>query len=177
MHPDTSPARILLAAARQAGPAAELRCRALLERSACSDALRAALQHELARGGLTESGFRVLAVLQARAPAAVCRSEVAAAAGLSSPHAAAALTRLEMSHFVRRHQDGRNRRLVWLRLTPAGEAQIDAAIRGYVAGVMAVTEPLAEPDLAACLALSAKLRTGLDRRVTELPLRRAASPS
>jgi len=175
MHPDTLPAQILLAAARQAGPVAELRCRALLERAACSDALHAALQRELARGGLTESGFRVLAVLRAHAPAPVRRPEVEAAAGLAPQHAADVLTRLEMSHFVRRHLDGRDRRLVWLRLTPAGEAQIDTAIRRYVAGVMAVTEPLAEPDLAACLTLSEKLRTGLDRRAAQLPPPRAAS--
>ena len=175
MQPDTSPAQILLATARQAGPAAELRCRALLERSASSDALRAALQGELARGGLTESGFRVLAVLRAHAPAAVRRAAVAVAAGLPSPHATDALTRLEMSHLVQRERDARDRRLVWLRLTPAGAEQIDAAIRRYVAGIVAVTESLAEPELAACIATSEKLRAGLDRRTRLLPPSPAAS--
>ncbi len=160
MHPDSIPAQTLLAAARQESPAAELRCRALLSRSVSVHETRAALQGELARCGLTESGFAVMAVLYAHEPGPVLRSDLGLAAGLSPMRTTDALTRLEMSRLVRRQRDSQDRRLLWLRLTPEGVERTALALRRYVAGAGLATESLDEQELTACLTTSDKLRAG-----------------
>lgn len=163
MHPDSLITDFLLAAARREGPAAELRCRAVLERAACACALHDALRRELACGGLTESGFKVLTVLRAREPEAVLYAAVATAAGLTPARTADALTRLEMSRLVWRQRDASDRRRVRLRLTAAGSNLVNDAVRRCVTGVVAVTESIDGPELTACLTISEKLRAGLTR--------------
>lgn len=163
MQPDSLPAQMLLAAARQAGSATELRCLALLTQASASRAIQAAMQSVLARGGLTEPGFGILSVLLAQDPAAVLRSDLAVAVGISPMRTDDALTRLEMSRLVQRQRDKDDRRLVWLRLTGAGRAQITDAIQRYVAGIAAVTESLNEEELTTSIEISAKLRESAAR--------------
>jgi DNA-binding MarR family transcriptional regulator len=127
--------QLLLATARRKGPAVELRCRAVLERVTSGRELHTALQRELAGGGLTESGFRVMAALFAREPEALLRSVLAGATGLTPVRADDALLRLEMSGLVCRQRDVRDRRVVWLRLTAGGLAQAADVVQRFVAGV------------------------------------------
>ena len=163
MQLDSLPAQTLLAAARQAGSAPEIRCIALLAQAATGYALHSAFQRELARCGLTQSGFDILTVLLAHEPEAVLRSDLAVAAGLSSMRTDDALIRLEMSQLVQRKRDGQDRRLVWLRLTDAGREQVTEALRRYVAGASLVTEAMEERELSASIAISGKLRLGAAR--------------
>lgn len=160
MHPDALPARTLLAAARRDGDDAELRCRALLAQAASERELQSAFQCELARGGLTASGFAVAAALFAHEPAPLLRAGLATAAGLSALRADDALARLEMSQLVRRERDPRDRRLIWLRLTPAGRERITGAIRRCIAGARRATAALSTAELTASLSVSGKLRAG-----------------
>ncbi len=177
MNPHPFITDFLLAAARRESPAAELRCRAILERAACIGALHAAFQREMAWGGLTVPGFKILAVLRAHEPGAVLRATVAAAAGLTPSRAGSAVIRLEISRLVRRQRDAGDRRRVWLRLTPAGTDRINDAIRRFVAGVVAVTGAMDEPDLAACISISRKLHAGLTRLNQPTPPTPAVSRS
>jgi DNA-binding MarR family transcriptional regulator len=160
MHLDALPARTLLAAARRDGDDAELRCRALLAQAASERDLQSAFQCELARGGLTASGFAVAAALFAHEPAAVLRADLPTATGLSTMRADDALARLEMSQLVRRERDPQDRRLIWLRLTPAGRERIAGAIDRCVAAARRATAGLSTAELTASLAVSGKLRAG-----------------
>lgn len=174
MQLDSLPAQMLLATARQAGSAAELRCFALLARASTGVAIQAAMQRDLARSGLTEPGFGILSVLLAHDPEAVLRSDLAVAAGLSPMRTDDALTRLEMSRLVQRHRDAEDRRLVWLHLTDAGKTRITGALRRYVTGSVLVTESLNEQELAASIEISTKLGQGAARLSVE-PLISAAN--
>lgn len=167
MNFDQLPAQLLLATAHDAGADTALRCRALLERAATGRELQAAFRGELARAGLTEPGFAVLAALCAQESNALLRSDLPVAAGLSPIRATDALTRLEMSGLVRRHRDPQDRRLVWLRLTPAGQQVGRDALRRCLAAAATVTAPLDAHELEASLTISAKLRQGAGRLARE----------
>lgn len=163
MPPDSPLSLALLAAARRDGNAAELRCRMLLERANASRAWQVALQHALARAGLTEAGFAVLTVLLARHPEAIPRTHLAAAAELSPTRTADALLRLELSGLIERARDGQRGRAFALRLTAAGAKQIATALRSYVQAAKAVTGQLAPEEVASAIATSAKIQHGAAR--------------
>jgi len=151
---------ILLSAARTSGPTEELRCQALLEYASTTQLLQTALQRDLARAGLTEPGFKILATLRASESEALFRSDLGSATGLSPMRVENAVSRLETSHLVDRQRDPADRRLVWLRLTPTGRERVDHALRHYVATVTKVMRFLDLTDLSACLDSSAKIRGG-----------------
>lgn len=153
-------ATMLLAAARKVGSREELSCQAILEYAATSQLLQIALQHELAHAGLTEPGFVILVTLRASESGALFRSELGAATELSPMRVESAVFRLETSHLVDRHRDPADRRLVLLRLTPAGRERADHALGQYVATVTRIMRFLDPADLSACLDFGAKIRSG-----------------
>jgi DNA-binding MarR family transcriptional regulator len=157
----TSPfSKLLLAAAREAGPREELSCLALLEYASTTQSLQTGLQRELAHAGLTESGFAILAAIRACKSEALFRSDLGSATGLPPMRVESAVSRLETSHLVDRHRDLADRRLVLLRLTPLGRERVDHALTHYVATLAKVTRFLDLTELSACLDLSVKIRGG-----------------
>lgn len=152
--------KILLAAARKCGPKDELRCQVLLGYTAATRSLQIALQHGLARAGLTEPGFAILAALRATESETLFRTDVGSATGLSPMRVEHAVSRLETSHLVDRQRDPADRRLVLLRLTPMGRERVDAALRHYLVTITKVLRFLDPADLTACLDLGAKIRDG-----------------
>jgi DNA-binding MarR family transcriptional regulator len=153
-------AKILLSAARKSGPREELRCQALVDYAATTQLLQTTLQRDLARAGLTEPGFAILAALRASESEALFRSDLGSATGLSPMRLENAMSRLETSHLVDRQRDPADRRLVWLRLTPMGRERVDHALGCCVATVTKVMRFLDLTDLSACLDLAAKIRGG-----------------
>lgn len=152
--------RLLLAAARTSGPKEELSCQALFDYASTTQSLQTALQRDLARAGLTEPGFSILATLRASESEALFRSDLGSATGLSPMRVEHAVSRLETSHLVDRQRDPADRRLVILRLTPTGRERVDHALRHYVATVVQVMRFLDLADLSACLDLGVKIRGG-----------------
>jgi DNA-binding MarR family transcriptional regulator len=150
----------LLAAARKSGSTEELRCQALLEYAATTQAFQTALQRDLALAGLTEPGFAILATLRASKEQALYRSDLGSVTGLSPMRVESAVSRLETSRLVDRHRDPADRRLVLLRLNAMGRERLEHALRQYVVTVTNIMGSLNPADLSACLELSEKIRGG-----------------
>jgi DNA-binding MarR family transcriptional regulator len=167
MNLDSPTAQTVLATARRENAAAERRCRALFEWSAASRALHAALQRELARAGLTETGFAVLAMMFANRPRPVLRADLRIGAGLSPARMNDALIRLELSGLVQRRRDPRDRRLAWLQLTSRGAGRIAAALKRYVSAAEVATGRLDRHEIEISLVLSGGLRAGAARLAGE----------
>lgn len=124
--------RTLLAVARQRDGLGEAQCRLVLECLAAAQGVRALLQRQLAAAGLSEHQFGVLVALFALDPAAATPADLAHHAGTTRSAMTALLDHLEARGLVVRRRDTRDRRLVYVLLTPAGQATANAALMEYL---------------------------------------------
>src|SRR5690606_5033366 len=110
---DSSFREAFLASARDRSPGDELKCRALLDLLDACQAISQGLRRMLGAGGLTETGFLVLAHLvpARRGDEAAGNTEagLAKSLGLSRPALAGVLGRLEISGLITRPRPPRNR--------------------------------------------------------------------
>jgi DNA-binding MarR family transcriptional regulator len=107
---------------------AELRFRALLGFMAAGEDVRTALRTQLARSGLTIEGFLALAAIRSFEPGPSSPSALATVIGTSRALLSHTLTRLEFSNLISRERDLTDRRVIWLRLTPAGRTAIEQGL-------------------------------------------------
>jgi len=93
----------------------------------------AALEHSLAEGlkphGVTVTQYNVLRILRGAGPDGLCRNEVRDRMITPVPDATRLLDRLEEAGYVERCREGRDRRFVTARITPAGLDLLDGIDR------------------------------------------------
>ena len=103
----------------------------LLDLLGTCDSVGRRLRRELARKNLTESGFRLLALVIRREPDAVTPAMASAALGLARPAMSALLGRLEVSGLISRERTGTDRRTFAIRVTEPGRSAFAVALRHY----------------------------------------------
>ncbi len=128
-------------------PADERRCHALHELLETGHALSRALRNELARASLTESGFRLLALLVRNTGDAPSSASLADALHLSPQSLNQLLSRLELSGLVARSPAPAGRRALVVSITPKGSATFQTAARRLLAATGRLMEPLAPAEL------------------------------
>ncbi|HVU25000.1 MAG TPA: MarR family transcriptional regulator [Opitutus sp.] len=136
----------LLEAARDRSPAEGRRCHVLLDLLGTCDSVGRRLRRELARKDLTESGFRLLALVVRREPEAITPAVISTTLGLTRPAVSALLGRLEVSGLVRRERAAPGRRIFAIRLTDRGRDAFATALghyRAMVAHLMSALDPAA----------------------------------
>ena len=142
-------------------PADARRCHALRELLETGHALSHALRTELARASLTESGFRLLALLARNTGDAPTSAALADTLHLSPQALNQLLARLELSGLVTRAPAPAGRRALVVSLTAHGSATFQTAARRLLAATGRLMDPLAPAELdtldRSCAALRASL--------------------
>lgn len=103
----------------------------LLDLLGTCDSVGRGLRRELARKDLTETGFRLLALLVRREPEVITSATASAALGLTRPAVSALLGRLEVSGLISRHRLQPDRRASAIRITERGRSAFAAALVHY----------------------------------------------
>ncbi len=124
--------RTLLNVARQRDGLNETGCRLVLDYLAAAQGVEGVLLRRLAAIGFSEHQFAVLVALFALDPAASTPADLAHHAGTTRSAMTARLDNLEARGLLTRQRDTRDRRLVYVRLTPAGQTAADAALMDYL---------------------------------------------
>lgn len=150
--------RTLLAVARQRDGLDEAQCRLVLECLAAAEGVESVLQRQLAAGGLSEHQFGVLVALFALDPAAATPADLAHHAGTTRSAMTALLDNLEARGLVARRRDTRDRRLIYVQLTPAGQTTANAALMDYLRAANVLAAQVPPADQAALLQGCAQLQ-------------------
>ncbi len=143
--------RTLLNVARQRAGLDEARCRLVLDFLAAAQGVEGVLQRRLAATGLSEHQFGVLVALFALDPAASTPADLAHHAGTTRSAMTALLDNLEARGLLSRQRDTRDRRLVYVQLTPAGQTAANAAVMDYLRTANDLAGMIAPADQAALL--------------------------
>jgi DNA-binding MarR family transcriptional regulator len=107
------------------------RCRVALLHFETATLLHRSLRRALARHKLTDLQFAALVILFSTEPEPLSASVLAEHAAVSRASVTDALDKLESQHLVARTRDDSDRRIVYVRITPAGQDTVDAAIDDY----------------------------------------------
>jgi len=100
------------------GPAEE----ALLNLLRTADCLNRALQHKIRPFGITATQYNVLRILRGSQPHGLTCSEIGDRMITAEPDITRLLGRLKSLKLIRQQRDGRDRRVVWTQISPAGLA-------------------------------------------------------
>ena len=141
---------ITIAERRQGIDAA--RCRLALLHMETATLLHRSLRRALVRHKLSDLQFAVLVILFSTEPEPLSASVLAEHAAVSRAAMTDALDKLESLRFANRSRDDSDRRVTYVRITPAGQEAVDRAINDYLrAAEEAVGElrPAAQPVLLA----------------------------
>ena len=137
--PDTLAFRTLIDVARQRPGFNEQRCRAVSDLMVTAMQIQAELDWELAEAHLTELKLGILIVLYAQAPSPSTPSDLATHARVTRAAVTDALSQLEGRALIRRQRDTHDRRVRYIRLTPAGHLAAEAGLVRYLAALCRVT--------------------------------------
>ena len=107
------------------------RCRLALLHFETATLLHRSLRRALARHKLTDLQFAVLVILFSTEPEPISASVLAEHAAVSRAAITDALDKLESLQFASRARDDSDRRIIYVRITPAGQEAVDAAINDY----------------------------------------------
>lgn len=151
--------RTLLNLARQRDGLDEGRCRLVLDFLAAAQGVEGVLLRRLAATGLSEHQFAVLVALFALDPAASTPADLAHHAGTTRSAMTALLDNLETRGLLSRRRDTRDRRLVYVQLTPAGQTAADSAVMDYLRTANELAGMIPPVDQAALLQGCAHLHT------------------
>lgn len=116
-----------------------------------------------AEGGLSPSQFIVLKVLQAEGSLTV--SDLAAKLGVSTAGATGLVDRLVRAEMVERTRDRNDRRVVWLRLSDHGAAQLSAACQTRRQIIAELLAPLTQPEVQQWVQLYEKISRGIPAQI------------
>ena len=108
------------------------RCRLALLHCETARLLHRSLRRALAPHKLTDLQFAVLVILFSTEPEPIAASVLAEHAAVSRAAITNALDKLEALQFVSRARDDSDRRIIYVRITPAGQEAVDAAINDYL---------------------------------------------
>ena len=142
--------RTLLAIARQRQGLDAPRCQVVFEQLDTSAVLQAALHGVLAEYQLSERKFAVLVVLFTLDPDPSTPADLAEHTGVSRSAITEALDQLVEQKCIVRERDDRDRRTIYIRLTPSGHELLDRALMHYLrtAGDIArLLDPSAQSNL------------------------------
>ncbi len=159
--------RTLLNVARQRVELVEDQCRLVLEFLAAAQATETVLQRQLAASGFTEHQFAVLVALYALDPAAATPADLAHHAGTTRSAMTALLDHLEARRLLMRQRDTRDRRLVYVHLTAAGQTAANAALMDYLRAANELAARIPPADQAALLQGCAQLQ-GIARHLSSV---------
>lgn len=155
--------RTLLNVARQRDGLNEASCRLVLEYLASAQGVEAVLQRRLAAIGFSENQFSVLVALYALDPAASTPADLAHHAGTTRSAMTALLDHLEVRGLLARQRDTRDRRLVYVQLTPAGQTAANTALMDYLRAANELADLVAPADQAALLQASTQFQAAANR--------------
>jgi len=141
--------RTLLNVARQRVGLVEDQCRLVLEFLAAAQGTEAVLQRQLAVSGFTEHQFAVLVALYALDPVAATPADLAHHAGTTRSAMTALLDNLEARSLLVRQRDTRDRRLIYVQLTAAGQTAANAALMDYLRAANGLAAQVSSADQAA----------------------------
>lgn len=156
----------LLAVARQRAAFDEQRCRLVLELIETTETVKSSLR---AHVGLPEGRFGALVSLFASDPSPVSSAELAEHTGISRSAITDVLDRLEADHFVARHRDTVDRRIIYVTLTDSGRTAIDAAIGRLLETADRSAGHIVPERIENLLAALAQLRDGATALTTTEP--------
>ncbi len=155
--------RTLLNVARQRTGLDEAGCRLVLDYLAAAQSVEGVLQRRLAAIGFSEHQFGVLVALFALDPAASTPADLAHHAGTTRSAMTALLDNLETRDLLSRRRDTRDRRLVYVQLTPAGQTAANAALMDYLRAANELAGLVAPADQAALLQASTRIQAAANR--------------
>jgi len=104
----------------QEPPFASLEEEALLNLLRTSDCLQRAFQRKTRVWGITSTQYNVLRILRGAQPQGLTCSAIGARMITAEPDITRLLTRLKALKLVRQHRDGKDRRVVWTRISKEG---------------------------------------------------------
>ena len=125
------------------------------------DAVAAAMRKDLARHGISEGRFLVLALLLEQEPRSLTHSDLADLSGVTKGNITGLVDGLERDGFVRREGDRTDRRVSIISLTSAGKQLIEDVLPGHFARVAAIMAGLSASDRKSLVELLMKVRSGL----------------
>ncbi len=120
-----------------------------------SSAVRAHADRHIASLGLCSSDFGVLEILLHKGPLPV--NIIGRKILLTSGSITTAIDRLEKKKLIRRHNEGRDRRIKTVRLTPAGRTFITQAFKEHEKAMEQAVEGMSQRERRELVALLKKL--------------------
>ncbi|PTY05674.1 hypothetical protein DB347_15010 [Opitutaceae bacterium EW11] len=124
--------RTLLAIAERRPGIDAMRCRLALLHSETATLLHRSLRRSLEQHRLTDLQFSILVILFSTEPEPLSASVLAEHAGVARASITEVLDRLESTDWVTRTRDKSDRRVIYVRITAAGQDAVDAAINSYL---------------------------------------------
>ncbi|HWA25459.1 MAG TPA: MarR family winged helix-turn-helix transcriptional regulator [Lacunisphaera sp.] len=149
IRPDTLVFRTLAAMSRQRRDMPGTRCDAVAELLHTGSLVHLALRRQLEEAGLTDLKFAVLVALYALEPHRATTNDLAFYTGYTRPAVAEAITELSARRLVASERDTTERRVLYLRLTPAGRQLGERTALDYLRAIARMTRDLKPPALAA----------------------------
>ena len=149
------------------------RCRLALLHFETATLLHRSLRRALARHKLTDLQFAVLVILFSTEPEPISASVLAEHAAVSRAAITDALDKLEALQFASRARDDADRRIIYVRISAAGQETVDAAINDYLHAAADAASEVRPAAQRAVLAAYLQLLRGLSQ--SEKPRRIAAS--
>lgn len=175
MAPASFAVRTLIAIAERRKGVDAARCRLVLLHCETAKLLRRCLRSALERNHLTELQFAALVVLFSTEPEPLPASIIAEHAAVSPVSVKDAVDRLESLRLVRRTRDYADRRILYVRITPAGQETVDTAINDYLRAAAGAAREVRPSKQRAVLTAYMQLLRGLTNSAR--PLRPEATRS
>jgi DNA-binding MarR family transcriptional regulator len=144
--------RVLITIAERRKGIDGARCRLALLHFETAKLLHRSLRRALAPHNLTDLQFAVLVILFSTEPEPIAASVLAEQAAVSRASITDALDGLESLQFASRVRDDSDRRMIYVRITAAGQETVDAAIIDYLRAAEEATRymrPTAQRDVLA----------------------------
>jgi DNA-binding MarR family transcriptional regulator len=148
-------------------------CRLALLHLETATLLHRSLRRALAPHNLTDLQFAVLVVLFSTEPEPIAASVLAEHAAVTRASITDALDGLESLQFASRVRDDSDRRMIYVRITAAGQETVDAAIVDYLRAAEEATRYVRPTAQRAVLVAYLQLLRGLSASVKP---RRSAAP-
>lgn len=138
----------------------DLRVHAYVRLVRAAEALHAAVSRELVLEGLTASQFSTMKALKMQGPLA--QRDIAKYLLKTGGNVTVVIDNLERQGYVTRIRDTEDRRIVFVRLTPAGEALFDRVYPDHLNRIRATVGPLTDAECETLLDLLEKLSPEVD---------------
>jgi DNA-binding MarR family transcriptional regulator len=152
------------------------RCRLALLHCETATLLNRSLRRALARHQLTDLQFAVLVILFSTEPELLSASVLAEHAAVARASVTGALDKLESLNYAIRSHDDADRRVIYVRITPAGQEAVDAAINDYLYAAADAVREVRPGEQRLLLKAYLQLLRGLKSTPPDSQLLRGMSP-